>query len=345
MTDDQLETLLRDTFRSREALADPALAQDVARSLTPLPPRRWPAYVAAAAAVVAIGLVAAVLVGTRTEEPQPTLPAPSPQVATTTYRENRAIALAEARRLVVSVPLPAGATETDESAWPGGNVGMSPSDPSLRQTTVWRVPVDARSLAPFLRTHSLEGATATDEGSSQQRGGPVVRSLGYPVPSSAPAATSDTTVLVQWVPDGDGTLVRVDAMIAARAPRTAATFLDADISAVDIERVVRHSPHNQALPDVRLEAPADGADIAALAQSVNGLVGSIRPRQVVSCPPQSVPAPMTHLTFHTSDGEVSYRLRGDCLPQVQVRRDGTDLRPTLDPGDLEEAVESAVGSR
>ena len=344
MTDDQLETLLRDTFRSREPLADPAVADEIARSVRPTR-HRWPAYAAVAAAVVGIALVGALLVGDRTTEPPVTRPSPPP-APTATYQDNRAIALAEAKRLVRLVPLPDGAVETDGSTWPGGDgFGMAPSDNELRQVVVWTVPEDAADVGTHLRSHPMEGVDGGDEGSSSSGGGPTIPSISYTLPSAAPDAMMDTTVMVQWVQVGDHTVVRADAFTAARSVRSAASYVDGEVASVDIERVVRHYPRNQRLPDVHLAAPDDGADISTLVDSVNDLVGSIRPKQVVSCPGELAPTPMIRLTFHTSDGEMTFHLDDTCLNQVEVRRDGVLLRPTLDPGELGEAVESAVGRR
>jgi hypothetical protein len=152
-------------------------------------------------------------------------------------------------------------------------------------------------------------------------------------------------VVVQWTQDDDRTLVRADTFTAARRVRTSATYVDRDVTAVDIARIVPHSPRSQRLPTVHLEAPADAADIAALVDAVNGLAGSIRPEQVVSCPARLGPPPTTHLTFHTETGRMTLHLVDWCLGQVEVRRDGAQLTPTLDPGDLTEAVEAAVGDR
>ncbi|GAW55890.1 MULTISPECIES: RNA polymerase sigma factor [unclassified Nocardioides] len=49
--------------------------------------------------------------------------------------------------------------------------------------------------------------------------------------------------------------------------------------------------------------------------------------------------------WHTGAGRMTFHLVDWCLGQVEVRRDGAQLTPTLDPGDLTEAVEAAVGDR
>ncbi len=132
MNDDQLETLLRETFTSRERLADPDTAQDVARSVVP-GHRRWPAYVASAAAVVVVALVGAILVGGRTTEPPVTRPSPPPPASTATYQDNRALAAAESARVVQLVPLPESATSlpAKPDTWPKIGTVTEPSDASL----------------------------------------------------------------------------------------------------------------------------------------------------------------------------------------------------------------------
>jgi hypothetical protein len=344
MTDEQLETLLRETFASREALADPDVAQEVARSVH-APARRWPTYAAVAAAVLVVALLGTVLVGNRTTEPSVTRPQPPPPASTATYQENRATALAEAERLVRLVPLPSSAVEADRALWPGEGFGIGPSDPELRQTVVWTVPQEAEAVGQHLRDHTIDGATAVGGATSQSIGGPIVRELDYTVPSRTPEATTDTTVSVQWVQDGDRTLVRADTFLAARAVRTASTYVAGDVTAVDIDRVVPRPPDNQRLAPVHLTAPGDSADITRLVNALNGLPASIKPAFNASCPYPGKSPPFVTLTFHTTEETVVAHLETACWGQVQVSRDGAQVRPTLDPGDLTEAVESAVGRR
>jgi hypothetical protein len=349
MTDDQLETLLRDTFRSREPLADPDAARRMARSVV-APARRWPAYVAVAAAVLVVALVGAFLANGHDAQ-QPPVVDPSPPPATTaTYQENRALAAAESARVVELAPLPESATRLPRkpAGWPGGGTFLGPADASLTETAWWSVPVDADSFETYLKAHEPDGMHREEDGggSMSDLEGHVVLDLSYTQDeSAAPDAYLPVSLLVQWMADGDHTLVRADTSTAAREVRTPETYIDAEVTAVDIERVVPHPPDNQRLPTVHLTAPDDSADIARLVDAVNGLPASIKPAFVASCPFPGDPRPFVTLTFHTAAGTVVAHLETACWGQVEIRRDGTPVRPTLDPGELTEAVESAVGNR
>ncbi|MCW2772504.1 MAG: hypothetical protein JWN91_830 [Nocardioides sp.] len=348
MTDDQLETLLRDTFTSREPLADPDVARRMARSVG-APARRWPAYVAAAAAVLVVALVGAFLAhGHDAQEPPVVDPTPPP-ATTATYQENRALAAAESARVVELVPLPESATRLPRkpAGWPGRGMISSPADASLAETAWWSVPVDAGSLETYLTAHEPGGMHREEGfGSSSDLEGHVVRYLSYAQDrSTTPDAYQPVSLLVQWMADGDHTLVRADTSTAARDVRTPETYVDGEVTAVDIDRVVPHPPDNQRLPPVHLTAPDDSADIARLVDAVNGLPASIKPAFVASCPYPGDPRPFVTLTFHTAAGTVVAHLETACWGQVEIRRDGQPVRPTLDPGDLTEVVEAAVGNR
>jgi hypothetical protein len=356
MTDDQLETLLRDTFRSREALADPDTAQEVARSVHP-PARRWPAYAAVAAAVLVVALVGAFLVS-RDDPTEPTVadPTPSPTVSTSspsptsTYAENRARADAESARVVELAPLPESASRLDRrpQGWFDG-VSIGPADGSLTRTAWWSVPLGADNLESYLRLHEPAGMHRQDGvGSNSDLLGHFVRNLTYVQDRSAsPDAYLPVTLLVQWTEVNGRSLVRADTYTAAREVRTPETYVDGDVTAVDIERVMPgglpRPGSNRRLATVHLTAPTDDADIARLVDAVNGLQASIAPAFVASCPYPGDPRPFVTLTFHTADGAVVAHLELSCWGQVEIRRDGKPVRPTLDPGDLSEIVESVVG--
>lgn len=349
MTDDQLETLLRETFRSREPLAGPGRALEVARSVR-RPARGWAVYAAVAAAVVVVSLVGALLVSGRDAgEPPVTEPTPPPTTSTASYEEHRDLAAAESARVLALVPLPESATPLPRqpAGWPEGGSFLGPADASLTETGWWSVPVDADSLETYLLGHQPEGMSGAEGvGSSSDTEGLVVRDLSYTQERSAsPDAYLPVSLLVQWTTEGDHTLVRADASTAARAVRSPATYIDGDVTAVDIERVVPHSGGNQRLPTVHLTEPDDHADIIRLVDAVNVLPASIKPSFTAHCPFRGDPPPSVTLTFHTADAAVVAHLELSCFNQVEIRRDGQAVRPTLDPGELTEVVESAVGDR
>lgn len=339
---DRTETLLRETFASREHLADPDTAIELALTAKPRL-RRWPAYVAAAAAAAGIALVPTVLIGDDHRAPEYLAAVPGGVSGAASYQHNKAIALAEAQRVVRLVPLPDGAVKAALSDWPDSAFGMAPSDGDLRQIVVWSIPTDADTVGDYLRDHTIEGAPAGDESSSSSKGGPLIPSIEYVVPSPAPDAMIGTTVMVQWLQDGDHTLVRADTFTAARTVRVAASLVPAEVTSVG----VTNSDHpgqgpRGIVPGLHLTAARDGSTIERLVAAVNALPGSIRPVQVVSCPAMYGPSPTTTLVFHSADGDLRFHLVDWCLGQVSVERDGVRLAGTLDPGDLTQIIERVL---
>jgi hypothetical protein len=312
--------------------------------------RGWPAYLAVAAAVVVVALVGAFLVSGRDAAGPPiTEPTPPPTASTATYQENRALAAAESARVVRLVPLPESATSlpAKPQAWPEDGTILGPSDRSLTRTAWWSVPGTADDVAAALLAHEPAGMSREEGiGSSSDLAGHFIRNLDYVQDRSTdPDAYTPVSLQVQWMADGDHTLVRAETFTAARAVRSAATYVGGDVTAVDIERAVPHSRGIQRLPTVHLTAPDDSADIAKLVDAVNGLPASTKPAFAGSCPYPGDLAPFVTLTFHTADSTVVAHHELTCFHQLEIHRDGQPVRPTLDPGDLTEVVEAAVGNR
>lgn len=362
-TDEELATLLGDTFASREALADPETAHEVAASAVSVGPpgrRRWPTYVAAVASVVVVAGVGAYAVTNRGSETPVATPSHSPSTATDspsppttapperTYAENRAAAAAESARIVELAPLPAGAERLDgqPAGWPEGGMSLGPSDGSLTRTAWWSVAAGADALETFLLSHDPPDMGMQD-GDGVGGGSDGMRYVTYEQKQPVdPDAFTGTSLLVQWLEVDGRSLVRVDTFLAARDVRTPETYIDETVTAVDIERVESGMERGGGgtLPAVHLTEPDDGARIEHLVDAANGLRASIKPAFFSSCPFPGDPPPSVTVTFHTTTGDIKMHLELSCWGQVTVRRDGRLLSPTLDPDSFNEAVEAAANN-
>ncbi len=213
------------------------------------------------------------------------------------------------------------------------------------------MPGTAEEMKAYLLAHEPEGMSREEGiGTISDLAGHFIRTLDYVQDRSAdPDAYTPVSLHVQWMADGDRTLVRADTSTAARAVRTAETYVGGDVTAVDIERVMPGGTQkpggNLRLPPVQLTAPDDDTEIARLVDAVNGLPASVQPPFVGSCPYPGEPGPFVTLTFHTSDGTVVAHLELACFGQVEISRNGEAVRPTLDQDELTEVVEDVVGPR
>ena len=341
MTDDELAVLLRETFRSREHLADPetarALALRTARG--PVARRRWPAVVSAAATVGV--LVGGTSLAARTlGDPAPPAagPAPGPTAERDrpTYEDNRAVAAAASERMLEQVPLPRGAVRLagEPPGWPDGGTSLGPSDGSLTRTSWWSVPVSGDELADHLRHHRPPGARAgMSEGGIGSDG---LATWSYGKAPDDPAAYTGVTLLVQWLDVGARTLVRADTFTAARGVPDPRSLVTGTVS----EMVLEYLPGNAPIAErprtrLRLTGAASQGQIAAVVDALNGLPASIRPAPQASCPYPGNPPASYRLTVRSSDATWTFRLEPACWGQVEVRRDGVPLRATLDPDHLD----------
>lgn len=348
-TDDELSRLLAETFTSREHLADPAVARSLAATVTHgKRPRRWPAYLAAAAAVGAV-VAASTFVFTA---PGAHLLVRGPTTSPTassgrSYPANRAAAGAESARVVELVPLPAEAVRLSArpSGWPGNyGTSLGPSDPSLTRTSWWRVPAAADVISAYLLSHTPPGMRL--QGGIGGGSDGIHYDTYVEKPAPQPDAYLPVSLLVQWRQAGHHTLVRADTFTAARAVRTAPSYVRGRVTAVDIQQI--RPGHGQRtggpLPPVHLAEPADHNAISRLVRTVNHLRASIRPAFNGSCPFPGNPPPSNTITFHTTTGTIRMHFMPWCWGQVQVRRNGVVVGPNLDPDDLNRVIGQITGT-
>lgn len=161
-TDEHLESLLRDTFRAHEDLADPDRAISLAGA-APGSRRRWPAIVAAAAAVaVAAGGTSSLVA--RNGDPAPSVLAdatsPTLDPGPRTTEENIEVTHEQSAWLLHAVPMPPGSRELTESPtkhYRRQQVVSGPSDPEFGRTTWWTVKLSADQFADWLSSHQPDG--------------------------------------------------------------------------------------------------------------------------------------------------------------------------------------------
>ncbi|GAB3196588.1 hypothetical protein GCM10027062_06200 [Nocardioides hungaricus] len=346
-TDDELGTLLRDTFASRESLADPDVARAIVAGVPPGPRRAWPAYAAAAAVAVLATVLAVTVVG---GDPAPPVagPTPSPPASPApTYRLNRLAAAAESEQILASLPVPERSTRLrgEPEGWPADSgLTVGPSDGTLTRTAWWTVPSTADVVEAYLLSHRPPGTRR--DGGVGSVGPEEVRYVDYVQdPPGDAAAFTGIDMVVQWLEVGGRTLVRADTFTAARAVRTAESYVDGPVTAVDIERVVADPAGNRRVAPVRLARPDDSGAIDLLVDTVNGLYASTRPAPAGLCLFPGDPRPSITLTFDTADATVTMSVETSCWGQVEIRRDGVPVGPTLDPGDLSDVVDRLVRDR
>ena len=342
-TDEELETLLRETFASKEPLADPDAATRLGTT-TAHRRRRWVLPAAAAAVVViALGSWASIEYRRLDGQPAPLLLQRDPpkRPAPDTYAAHRAAARAEAARLLTLVALPGGAEYLDGQPAGGslGDEGMGPSDPGLTQTAWWQVPASPAEVGTYLRAHEPDGFTSNDDVPGTSIDGRYSLTSSQ-TSSTDPAAYRPAFLLLRWKALDGGTVVRADVFIGAYDVRDPASVL-ADVTAVKLSRTV--GPSTSLLDLTR----ADGAQLAKVVDSFQRLPASMKPPMVASCPaPQPGREVTETITFTESGGSsVVARLEPSCWGQVTVTRDGVPVGPTLDPGDLDAVVSDLLAAQ
>jgi hypothetical protein len=338
--DDPLADLLRETFRSREPLADP----DRARGLVPLEPapgrRRAVLVAAAVVAVVAVAGVAT-YVGRGETDADQTPGAPSP---TTTQpvtpdpavdaarvraenRESRENAAREAERVLASMPVLDGAERVGARDVPPlarASGGLSGSNRSVTRTGFWLVSADSQELADWYTLnlppgmfsdggpHGVGGSRNTDGSWSEdviydgQRGGPA----------------SHSSALVQVTPVGNRAGVRITVYTSWRPARPLLSFAPEDVTAVRV--VITHNGHRRV---TIVRAPSDVARVVRTYDGLRGTHGFI-----YSCR-MSQDRTEYRITFVSPTRKLSAWSQGACESPWRLKVDGTPIEPALEDGD------------
>ena len=344
LTDDELGTLLRETFTDHEHLADPERA--VALTTEPAPrPHRGRALLAAAAAValVAVGTSYVVTRGSDTGRPSadptrsPGATGQPPLPALQTDAGNRAAAVREAARVTAALPVLPGAVETDRSGVPeldGFGVSLlTPTGHTITRSRWWTVSgTTSKAAALWYAAHpppgfSSEGG-ATGVGGSGD-GNRWVDEVTWD--GSSGGTTSRTSVEVQTTGKPGGAGIRLTVLTVWPPARPLTSYVQ-DVSSIDVQsshvHVGRHGRTVQ-----RTYTVSDPARVLRAATAYNALAGMTP--MIHSCPMQT-DSYTDRITFHTATGDVVTVDRSQaCGFGMSVRRDGHPVNPPLgDPAAL-----------
>lgn len=275
-TDERLEALLTASLAAHEVDADPAVARRIA--LTPAATSRRPRLMIGAAAVAAVVAV----VGIAVQGHHHTTPGPVEVTSPTAVPpgHNRALAVAEAGRLLAAVPVPPGSTRSATAPDPALRrlrLTNGPVDPSLTRTRWWVVPLSYRQVVSWYDAHSPASISSVEDPSGS--GVVTPGDLYWPVRAADPAAYSAPTVVVSYARLGrHATALRTDVMIAARADRTAETLVPPEVQSVEVSRSSLSGPSRRR----ETGATSDPALVAKVASAYNGLRGA--PAHTMSMP-------------------------------------------------------------
>lgn len=354
-TDDDLGALLTDAFRDHEAaLLGEQYAEDAARIArgTPAwrPIRRWPALVAAAAAVAVVGGGAAygvhrLSLGSGGATASSTAGRDSTgAVAPGVGPAHQAAAAAEAQRLIDWVDI-AGAQP--RATPPASALGQPQSSPAatnqIDATAYWVVPgANATQLQHELAFRSSPVRGASDVmGQSSDNGQVQVLSVSWPGDISGGTAAYDApTLTVSLFQDGTSVDVRADAFVSWRPARPAASYVSGKVSSVRVS--YRRATHGDTHPSGSAVI-ADPSRIATLTSLVNGLPAVGR-HGVYSCPLQLGKPATASMVFTSDAGTWTFRQTLFCVSGVGVTKNGTHVG-SLVAGDFSGTVIALLSPR
>jgi len=328
MNDDQLSTLLRETFTAHEHLADP----DRAIALAARSPRRTRRVAAtlAAVTVAATVTVGTAYVATRGDGDRVTDPAATSGPTTSESIDekalqaqqneaNQAAAQQLAGELLGKVPVLPGATRHDQapvSTLAEPSVGLAGPPAS---TAWWTAPGNLDEAVAYFLLHPPEGLTS-DSNTANINGneGPEVDMLEYLVPGYP--AHSTPTLLVEVAPTADGVVVRADAYVLSEAARLSSSFVE-DASSVEITVLRGTAVVNRTTVD-------DPSQLGQLVEQFNSL--RAYSEFAHSCPPMTGEPVFRRLVFHTRTGDlVAKESPYSCSQTLAIVRNGQRLDPSV----------------
>jgi len=372
MDDDQLIALLRDTFASREDLADVYTAHRIALTPTPPPRRRGQFWLTAGAVAAAVAVVAGVGVAVLPSYgpsdssagaglshlplaaptgstvmmgpaagPVGLVPGPSVlHVPYPTQREIDAASQAEVAALSAETArfltkrLHGRAVPAGQT--PGALHGMSavPATGTKQRTGYWAVPGSLTEVAAYLKQHHPGGTSATNGwGAGSGSDTPENYTFEYDAPATDAYALAQVGVVAMQ--SGSTTYLRTDSYLAERWARSAQTVVAAPVAQVEVRLTVGVGGKPVT------ETVTDDATIAKLVSAVNALPGSLRIGQVWGCVAQSSHLSLT-FTLGSGGTVVADELIGCGPGTVSVTDDGNAVTPELDGTGFEAKIDRLV---
>jgi hypothetical protein len=220
--------------------------------MQPRPPGARQSDMPSRAAVQLVGLVALLAtVGcshdatadTSVRTPESKRPSVVAKHTPTAEGHNRALAAAEAARVLATIPVPPGATKSDSAPvrrLRHLGVYAEPVDPSLTRTNWWVVPLPYRDLVAWYGSHSpADLASAYGPSSSSPE---PDSDLYWKVPAGSAAYSSPAAVVSYERLGPNRTAIRTDATLAARYDRTATTLVPATVTSIDVTKSAIDGP-------------------------------------------------------------------------------------------------------
>lgn len=283
-SDEKIIARLPETFAAHEDDVHPEVAQGIAMMEHPVVRRRWPVIASAAAVVVLVAGVALLVPGTAGSEKRSTTSSPTrlalavPEPAK--EGTNRRLAVAEATKVLASIPVPTGSIRSDSAPAPRlkqSGCFCSPLDPSLTQTNYWVVPLAPGALVAWYDAHS-----PADTSGSLPPHSKVPAPMGdlmWEVPSAADAYSRPTVFISYARLDAHTTAIRTDVYLAARSDRTAETLVPRSVTSIDITKRAIDGPD----PTVVSTTVKDPAHLTDVASVFNGLDGATTGEQDGAC--------------------------------------------------------------
>ncbi|MCW2857640.1 MAG: hypothetical protein JWR52_3255 [Marmoricola sp.] len=296
------------------------------------------------------GLLAAVVLGTAACSAGAAHPAPAssghaasetshPGAQTASDARNQRLAQLAVTRSFSLMRLPAGSTRL-----PGRPHGV----PVNGGFSLWQdgrvawfsVPLNRSATWTYLRAHP---PTGMHWGGGYGQGPDTISMDLYQNRMPDRVAFSGPSFLVIWGDVGDHTLVEMHADVQARHVRPSDSLVGAGVTAVHVTRT-RDVGAGSASAPVDLTF-TDPVTIAQLRAAVNRMYGNFIDPQVYPCPMSPSPPLVYAITFSGGAHVLAFRWQPGCAYQVTVVRDGRPLPVTLDPGNLDAAVDSVIAHR
>jgi hypothetical protein len=341
LPDDELGTLLRETFADHEHLADPDRA--VALATEPAPrPHRGRALLAAAAAVALLAVGTSYVVSRGSDAGRPSAdPTRSPSATgqpplpvLQTDAGNRAAAVSLADRTAAELAVYPGATEAsagEVAPLADRTMVSSPTRHTVSRSRFWTVPGTPHTVATWYARHPQPGFVSDGGpngvgGESRPDGGWIddVFLDQHPPMGAAPAGAS---VTVQTTRLADGTVgIRATVDAVWRPARPAMSYVS-DVRSVTVRTTVTRYAGTRQRTVHRTTSVTSPTTVEALVTAYNALPGW--PPFFHSCPAQ-LTQHTYRVTFHTATGDVSAAGPLSCYDTLTVRRDGRRLGPYLD---------------
>lgn len=352
LTDDELGSLLTETFTAYEHLAEPDRAAELAAA--PGRPRRTGRVLLAAAAAVAAVAGGTAYVVTQGGDGSGPVAGPStptsaagdhqpPLPPLQTDAANEAAAVAEADRVAAALTTYPGVRESDQAGVPALDdhhlSTVHPHGHTVVRSRFWTVSgTSASAVAHWYAAHAPAGFESGGGNAvgGQGDGSTWIYEVDYSQPGRNQLTGSGTSVEVQTTTMPTGVGVR-ETVSTVWLPARPLTSYVQDVSSIDVRTTHSHYGRNESTTHRSFTVSTPAAVLNA-ARAFNALPG-LTPI-VMSCPMMRDQF-TDRIVFHTASGEVTAVSRsGACGFGLAVRRDGQRVDPQL--GDYDRLL-SALG--